>query len=163
MLYTLYGLSMCTPLQYVYLLQSIYPLVSSFVFNSFPCVSIFPVFPLCLYLPFVYLKGVVVGFHPISPSLSFIPPFCVSKKGSSGCPPYHSISPSLSIFFSYLYLVFICMLFYIYLCTPCPIHFPMVIVCTSMFTLFLCLPHLFLLSSKRNNWLGFFLNFLVYS
>lgn len=65
------------------------------------------------------------------------------------------ILPQFLFLFHIFYLFFICMHFYNYLTVRSFFYILLQYVCApTIFTLFLCLPHLFLLSSKCNNFSG---------
>lgn len=129
-----------------------------FVFNSFPCV--------CMYLPsmciffscecvtpfsvyFLFISSPVLTYFPRTFSL---PHFCVFKRGRNGCPLYHKLTVFLpQFFFPSIVSFFMGMLFFIYLYNTLLVLYTSPSNRLSMFTLFLCLPHLFLLSSKFNS------------
>ena len=126
------------------------------VCNSSPCVPLFSVY-LFLFIISTSLRNTLVStcFARSSP----LPHFYVFKRGRSRCPPYHKLTvffPQFSFFPPYLYLLFMCMLFH---CTcTLLVLYTSPYVRPSISTLFLCLPHLFLLSFKCNSWFKFFLD-----
>lgn len=120
----------------------------STLFHVFVCIS-----PRCVYffrvnvlLPFLFISSPALTYFPRTFSLSH---FCVFKRGRSGCPLYHKLTVFLpQFFFPLLYLLFMGMLFFMYLYNTLLVLYTSPSKRLSMFTLFLCLPHLFLLSSK---------------